>query len=119
MLMMPRDGSIGFGGLLNWRIPTGWKRRFQSVEALAEFAGELFEVGRWDVTKRAAEQFLFEGIILSGQSGSFVSGGADGLVLNALAVCGRLGGDFGLALAVPFDDGWFGDAEAAANSGKT
>jgi hypothetical protein len=87
-------------------------------EALAEFAGEGFEVGGADVTDGAAEEFLFQAGETTGEVGDFLGGGGGNFVPDGLTRCGGLGGDLEFGLAVPFDEGGFGDTEAAGDAGK-
>jgi len=83
-----------------------------------EFADEGFEGGSWNVAQRAAEKLLSQGGQSSSQGGEFVGVGGGDFLVDTLAVGGGARGDFGLALAVPFYDGGFGDVEAAANGGQ-
>src|SRR5262245_61388461 len=85
---------------------------------MVELAGEGFEGGGRDFASGAAEEFLFYGVEATGDVGEFL--GDLRVECGQLRVESRgpLGGDFGLGLAVPFDQGGFGDAEPAADRGE-
>jgi len=92
-----------------------WFWDLESIKALAELAGELLEVGGWNVAECPADQFLPDGVVFGGEFGDFIASGIDGLVLSALTGGGYARGDFGVALAVPFYKGGFGDAKRSAD----
>ena len=88
------------------------------MDALAEFAREGFEVSSWNIAKGAAEELLFQCAESSGEVGKFLAGRGGELLRHASPALEGARGDFGPGLAAPGDEGWFADAELAADAGE-
>ena len=91
---------------------------FELPDALAEFASEGFEVRSRYVAQGPAEKFLADGGEPSGQVGELLVGGSGEFGVTSLPVVEDGGVNPGLSLAVPGDEGGFGDAEPAGDTGK-
>jgi hypothetical protein len=88
------------------------------LDALAELAGECFQCFGWHIAKGATEEFLPQGVALSDQLGKLVAGGGSNFLFHALLVIKGAGFNFVLGLPTPLDQGWFGNAELAADAGQ-
>ena len=87
--------------------------------ALAELAGEGFQLRGGKVAKGAAEELLFQRVEFSGQVGKLVVGRGGDFLFDALLILEDAGLNFGLGMAAPSNERGFGDAELAANAGET
>jgi hypothetical protein len=112
-------GSVGAWGVRGLRYGRlGICATFEVLDLLVVFAGEGFDLSCWDLTESAAEEYLFEGVMLPGEVSKLLCGfGVDGFE-GALAVLGDAGVKFGFGFSAPGDKGRFGDAEPACDSGK-
>ena len=91
---------------------------FEILDLLVVFAGEGFDFSRWDLTESATEEFLLEGMVSPGEVSKLLCGfGVDGFE-GALLVLGDAGVELGFGLSAPSDEGGFGDAEPAGDSGE-
>jgi hypothetical protein len=90
----------------------------ESFDTLPQFASEGFQVGGWNVAKGTAEEFLFEGVVFSAEVRKLLGRGGGDFLLDLLLIRGDAKINFGPRLALPLDEGGFGDAKLAANAGK-
>jgi hypothetical protein len=93
-------------------------RGFELLDTLTELAGESFEVRGGHRAECAAEDLLAECGQFSVELGKLLVDGSGDLLLDALLICEDAGSNFGAGLAAPGDEGWFWDAELAADAGE-
>ena len=100
-------------------------------DAFLEFAGESLQRCGGDILEGTAEKFLAQGALIAAEIcelgvdvgfGGWIRLGKVGSERPCCGATRRFvgvsGREFGLELAIPFDDGGFGDAELAADAGQ-
>ncbi len=88
------------------------------VQALVEFAGEGFKGGGGEVADGAAEEFLADDFEFALEVSQVVVGRGGQVIEDLVAMVTVTGVEFGLGLAVPGDEGGFGDAQVASDGGE-
>jgi hypothetical protein len=90
----------------------------QLLETLSAVANEVFDGGGGDVTERAADELLLEGVKSASGGGEFELG-LVGELAGVLVTASLKGGvELFAHLAAPGDEGGLGDAELASDGGE-
>jgi hypothetical protein len=113
-------GTFGAGtvGGLGTISATTSEQALEVLDFLVVFAGKGFDLVGGNVAEHAAKEFLFEEVVLAGESGEFLGDGIGERVGGALLLLEDARGEEGLGFPRPGHEGWFGDAKAAGDGGK-